>query len=77
MNTLSYYKKHNPDLKIMVSYQKYREEGKNIEMQFRNVFGEGNYWLVGWGEMDEDFRDDGIGIVVVGWGYLLGERIGS
>ena len=46
MKTLIFYKKKNPNLKIMISYQNYREEEKNIEVQFKNDFGLEGYALV-------------------------------
>jgi hypothetical protein len=39
MKTLEFYKKNNEKLRIMISYQKYREEGKNIKSQFQKSFG--------------------------------------
>ncbi len=57
VKTLLHYKKQNPNLKIMISYQKYPDEGKNIEVQFRKYFGPERYGLVEWSKMDSDFRD--------------------
>ena len=65
MKTLGYYKKHNPDLKIMISYQKYREEDINIQAQFKKHFGSEGYSLVEWSQMNCNYRDEGIGIAYV------------
>jgi len=35
MNTIKYYKEINPKLQVIISYQNYKEEWKNMEVKFK------------------------------------------
>lgn len=46
METIKHYKETNPAMKVMISYQKYKEEWKNLEIKFSEYFGQEKYKLV-------------------------------
>jgi hypothetical protein len=47
MNTIRYYKAANPQLKVMISYQKYVEDWKNLHLKFEEYF-HGEFKIVDW-----------------------------
>jgi hypothetical protein len=63
MQTIKWYKEKNPAMKLMISYQKYKEEWKNLEVKFSEYFGKESFKLVEWNDFDEDYRDQNIGIL--------------
>lgn len=52
MDTIKYYRSQNPALKGMISYQKYVQEWKNLEIMFEKYFGKEGFKLVEWKDMD-------------------------
>ncbi len=51
MNTIKYYKSKNDKLKVMIAYQKYSDNSKNLEIQFKEYFGS-EYGCVQWQDFD-------------------------
>ena len=47
MNTIKYFRGVNPKLKVMIAYQKYAQEWKNLEIKFDEYF-KGLYKTVAW-----------------------------
>ena len=47
MNTIKYFKEANSKMKVMVAYQKYNQEWKNLEDKFEQYF-KGNFKTVAW-----------------------------
>lgn len=38
MNTIKYYKDHNDKLKVVIAYQKYVQDWKNLKIKFEEYF---------------------------------------
>ena len=51
METIKYYKAVNPNLKVMISYQKNHEEWKNLYVKFKEYFGD-KFGVVEWSDLD-------------------------
>lgn len=66
MNTIKHYKNKNSKLKVMISYQNYPQEWKNLEVKFNEYFP-GQFKTVDWNNFDEDYRDKNIGIIYMEW----------
>lgn len=43
METIRWYRSKNPALKVMISFQKYKEEWKNLAVKFTEYFGKESY----------------------------------
>ncbi len=64
METIKYYRGRNPALRVVISYQKYVEDWKNLHIKFEEYF-KGEYRLVEWEDFDEDYRDKHIGVIYI------------
>jgi hypothetical protein len=56
MNTIKNYKTVNPQLQVMISYQKYPQVWKNLAVKFKEYFGN-KFSEMEWNDLDEDYRD--------------------
>ena len=62
MNTIRHYKNANPKMKVMIAYYKHTKEWKDLRVKFEEWF-QGEYREVEWGDFDEEYRDEKIGII--------------
>jgi hypothetical protein len=56
MNTIQHYKQVNPKLQVMIAYQKYLQDWKNLLLKFNEYF-KGMFSEVSWNDFDSDYRD--------------------
>ena len=64
INTFKHFKKINPEMNILISYQKYENKGKNLLNRLvEDELLSGRLTEINEEDMDADCRDDYIGIL--------------
>ena len=54
-------------MRVMISYQRNKEEWKNLYLKFVEWFGEEKVNFVKWGDMDDNYKDEHLGILYMDW----------